>query len=56
MKKIDPHLITAAILFALCWPLAYFLSDWKVYWGLWLLSVLFALEMTYLRLKYWEGL
>jgi len=54
MKEGLPRIILAAVLFALCWPVAYFLSDWKVYWGLWLLSALFAIDLTYLRLKYWE--
>ncbi len=45
----------AAVLFAACWPVAYYGSDWTVYWGLWLLSVLFALTITYARTKYyWE--
>lgn len=48
-------LALAIILVALLWPLAYFGSDWAVYWGCWLLSVLFALTITYLRTRYfWE--
>lgn len=47
-------LIAAAVLFLLCWPVAYFGSDWAVYWGLWLLSVLFALAVTYIRTVFWE--
>lgn len=48
-------LILALIFVILCWPVAYFGSDWTVYWGLWLLSVLFALTITYLRTTYfWE--
>ena len=48
-------LILAIIFIILLWPVAYFGSDWTVYWGHWLLSVLFAVTITYLRTKYfWE--
>ena len=47
--------VLAAIFFVLLWPVAYYGSDWSVYWGCWFLSVLFALDITYLRTKYfWE--
>ncbi|MET1123708.1 MAG: hypothetical protein ABWW66_00395 [Archaeoglobaceae archaeon] len=45
----------AVLLVLLWWVVAYLGSGWVVYWGLWLLSVLFALDVTYLRTKYfWE--
>jgi len=48
-------LILAIICVILLWPIAFFGSDWTVYWGHWLLSVIFALALAWLRTKYfWE--
>jgi hypothetical protein len=48
-------LILAVILVLLIWPVVYFARDWAGYWGLWLLSVIFAFTVLYMRTKYfWE--
>jgi uncharacterized membrane protein len=48
-------LILAVILVLLLWPVVYFASDWGMYWGLWLLSVIFAFTVLYMRTQYfWE--
>jgi hypothetical protein len=48
-------LILAVILVLLIWPVLYFARNWAAYWGLWLLSVIFAFTVLYMRTKYfWE--
>jgi len=48
-------LVLAVILVLLLWPVVYFARDWAMYWGTWVLSVIFAFTVLYLRTHhFWE--